>query len=131
MHVLRFSWNSIIYSYHNLTGTGTPQLKEPLGDYFLEDARPPEGAAADVVRWIDTDIMICDPMTKAMSSKKLYAALDANFWDLKQPIEAQMLAERYLDGIQLIALPGIVCRIQVVVLQLSKAHHLQVRMQPP
>ena len=48
-----------------------------------------------------------------------------------QPIEAQMLAERYLDGIQLIALPGIVCRIQVVVLQLSKAHHLQVRMQPP
>ena len=28
------SWNSIIYSYQNLTGTGTPQLKERLSVYL-------------------------------------------------------------------------------------------------
>ena len=46
------------------------------------------GNAADVVQWIDTDIMIVDPLTKAMSSEKLYKALDSDFWDLKQPIES-------------------------------------------
>ena len=59
-----------------------------LGTDFLEDGRPPKEKAADVVRWIDTDIMICDPLTKAMSSEKLYAALDTNCWDLKQQLEA-------------------------------------------
>ena len=54
----------------------------------LEDERPSRDEAADVVQWIDTDIMIVDPLTKAMSSEKLYEALDSNFWDLKQPIES-------------------------------------------
>ena len=54
----------------------------------MEDERPSREEAADVVWWIDTDIMIVDPLTKAMSSEKLYEALDNNFWDLKQPIES-------------------------------------------
>ena len=54
----------------------------------LEDERPSREEAADVVQWIDTDIMIVDPLTKAMSSEKLYEALDTNFWNLKQPIES-------------------------------------------
>ena len=54
----------------------------------MEDERPSQDEAADVVQWIDTDIMIVDPLTKAMSSEKLYQALDSNFWDLKQPIES-------------------------------------------
>ena len=60
---------------------------EELG-VCLEDERPSREKAADVVQWIDTDIMIVDPLTKAMSSEKLYEALDNNFWDLKQPIES-------------------------------------------
>ena len=35
----------------------------------LEDERPSRDEAADVVQWIDTDIMIVDPLTKAMSSE--------------------------------------------------------------
>ena len=34
--------------------------------------------------------MICAPLTKAISLEKLYAALDTNFWDPKQPIESQL-----------------------------------------
>ena len=60
----------------------------PLGDDTIEDERPPEDKAADVVPWIDTDIMLVDLMTRAMSSEKLYAALDSNYWSLKQPIES-------------------------------------------
>ena len=63
---------------------------KPLGDDSVEDERPPEDQAADVVRWIDTDIMLVDPMTKAMSSEKLYAALDTNHWSMEQPIESLM-----------------------------------------
>ena len=54
----------------------------------LEDERPSQEDAADVVQWIDTDIMIVDPLTKAMTSEKLYKALDSNFWELKQPVES-------------------------------------------
>ena len=61
---------------------------QELGDDNVEDERPPEGQAADVVRWVDTDVMLVDPMTKAMSSEKLYAALDSNSWSLEQPIES-------------------------------------------
>ena len=61
---------------------------QELGDDNVEDERPPEGQAADVVRWVDTDVMLVDPMTKAMSSEKPFEALDNNFWDMQQPIES-------------------------------------------
>ena len=47
---------------------------QPLEDDSVEDERPPEDQAADVIRWIDTDIMLVDPLTKAMSAEKLYAS---------------------------------------------------------
>ena len=34
--------------------------------------------------------MLVDPMAQAMSSEKLYAALDSNVWNLEQPIESFM-----------------------------------------
>ena len=40
------------------------------------------------MRWIDTDVMIADPLTKAMEADKLMAALDSNHWDIEQLIES-------------------------------------------
>ena len=56
---------------------GSPQLKDEI----------PENAT-DKVRWIDTDVMIADPLTKTMEPIKMVQTLDGNLWDLEQPIEA-------------------------------------------
>ena len=42
----------------------------------------------DSIRWIDTDIMLADPLTKSMAGEKLIEALRTNKWDLKQSIES-------------------------------------------
>ena len=42
--------------------------------------------ATDSVRWIDTEVMIANPLTEAMEPDKIIAALDSNFWDIEQPI---------------------------------------------
>ena len=55
----------------------SPQLKDEI----------PEGAT-DRVRWIDTDVIIADPLTKTMEPIKMVETLDSNLWDLEQPIEA-------------------------------------------
>ena len=52
----------------------------------MRDELPEE--ATDLVRWIDTDVMIADPLTKAMEPVKLIEMLDTNVWDITQPIEA-------------------------------------------
>ena len=52
----------------------------------MDDERPTEGT--DAVLWVDTDVMLADPLTKRMDAKKLWEALDSNFWDMKQPIES-------------------------------------------
>ena len=49
--------------------------------------------ATDVIRWVDTDIMACDPLTKKMEGAKLTNAMDSNYWDLRQLHEA-LLKER-------------------------------------
>ena len=56
------------------------------GDPLCEDLRPSD--ATDVVKWVDTDVMIADPLTKAMDSSKLMTALETNHWDIKQPLES-------------------------------------------
>ena len=53
---------------------------------MLEDEKPL--LATDYVRWIDTDVMIVDPMTKVMDPVKLHEALDTNTWNVKQPVES-------------------------------------------
>ena len=57
-----------------------------LADPLYEDARPTE--TTDRVQWIDTDVMIADPLTKVMDPIKLQTALDTNEWSLVQPLES-------------------------------------------
>ena len=52
----------------------------------MDDERPVE--VTDVALWVDTDVMLADPLTKRMDAKKLWEALESNFWDMKQPIES-------------------------------------------
>ena len=51
---------------------------------------PAPSIATDVIRWVDTDIMVCDPLTKRMEGAKLTNVIDSNYWDLRQPHEALM-----------------------------------------
>ena len=44
----------------------------------------------DKCRWIDTDVMLADPLTKVMEPWKLDEALESNYWSLKQPIDSIM-----------------------------------------
>ena len=61
---------------------------QEMGDPIYSDAAPSSSEATDLVRWVDTDIMLCDPMTKIMEPDKLHAALDTCYWDLRQPVES-------------------------------------------
>ena len=57
-----------------------------VGDPWLDDEMPE--LVTDYVRWVDTDVMIADPMTKVMEPDKLQEALDSNYWNFEQPIES-------------------------------------------
>ena len=59
---------------------------EARGSPTSNDEKPE--LATDMIRWIDTDCMIADPLTKVMEPVKLVEALDSNSWSLKQPIES-------------------------------------------
>ena len=59
---------------------------EEVGNPTLRGELPED--ATDVVRWIDTDVMVADPLTKTMEPVKLIEMLDTNVWDITQPIEA-------------------------------------------
>ena len=58
------------------------------GDPYDDDVRPDPKEATDKVRWIDTDVMVMDQLTKRMEPDKLWETLNANWWDIKQPIES-------------------------------------------
>ena len=59
-----------------------------MGDPTWEDNILTISEATDVIKWIDTDCMFCDPLTKAMSAHKLCVALDTNEWGIRQPVES-------------------------------------------
>jgi len=56
------------------------------GDPRMDDEKPTN--VTDIVYWVDTDVMLADPLTKKMDAKKMWDALDSNYWDMKQPIES-------------------------------------------
>ena len=58
------------------------------GDPLYEDDRPKEEELTDQIRWIDTDTMIVDPMTKVMDPVKLLTALETNVLDVQQPLDS-------------------------------------------
>ena len=55
---------------------------------MVTDALPSSNDATDVCRWVDTDCMLADALTKQMSPEKLVAAIDTNTWSLEQTIES-------------------------------------------
>ena len=44
----------------------------------------------DFLRWVDTDVLIVDPLTKRMDPEKLVRAMMEGTWNLAQPIEILM-----------------------------------------
>ena len=62
---------------------------EEEGDLFLRDERPK--IVTDNIRWIDTSVMIVDPLTKIMDPVKLIEALDNNRWNIEQPINSMIV----------------------------------------
>ena len=65
---------------------------EALGDPRLYDALPVN--PTDICHWIDTDVMICDPLTKAMKADKLLEVLATNRWRWTQSKDAKELKAR-------------------------------------
>ena len=59
---------------------------ETVGVPHIDEKRPTE--TTDSIHWIDTDIMLADPLTKAMTGEKLIEAMRTNKWNLSQPIES-------------------------------------------
>jgi hypothetical protein len=62
------------------------EVGEEIGNPTIRDDIPEK--ATDSIRWIDTDVMVADPLTKVMEPTKLLATMDSNSWDVSQPIEA-------------------------------------------
>ncbi|CAE7200469.1 GIP [Symbiodinium sp. CCMP2592] len=61
---------------------------EKAGYPFYDDYKPADDQLTDIVRWIDTDVMIADPLTKVMEPVKLVEALKTNTLDVEQPLES-------------------------------------------
>ena len=61
---------------------------EAIGAPMVTDTLPSGSDATDVCRWVDTDCMLPDALTKQMSPEKLVAAINTNTWSLEQPIES-------------------------------------------
>ena len=72
---------------------------EKAGDPFYDDYKPADDQLTDIVRWIDTDVMIADPLTKAMEPTKLLEALKTNILDVEQQRceEAGQAASKAVD----------------------------------
>ena len=61
---------------------------DDAGDPFYDDYRPANDQLTDIVKWIDTDVMIADPLTKVTEPVKLVEALETNVLDIEQPIDS-------------------------------------------
>ena len=61
---------------------------EAIDAPMVTDTLPNSSDATDVCRWVDTDCMLADALTKQMSPEKLETAINTNTWSLKQPIES-------------------------------------------
>ena len=57
-------------------------------DPMVYDDKPTFNQCTDMVMWIDTDVMIADPLTKQMDPEKLIHTLNTGRWDPAQPIES-------------------------------------------
>lgn len=78
-------------------GIGIASLRQSLwrerysgedGDPAGSDETPDSDVATGLVRWIDTDCMIADPLTKQMDPEQLIEAPDQGFGDITQPMSS-------------------------------------------
>ena len=61
---------------------------EKAGDPHEEDDRRDDKDVTETIRWIDTDVMAADPLTKVMEPIKLVHVMETNELDVKQPIDS-------------------------------------------
>jgi len=66
------------------------QIWERGGERTLEI----DHSCGDYPRWIDTSVMLADPLTKAMSSERLDATLSTGIFDMKPTAESIMIKEK-------------------------------------
>ena len=59
---------------------------DDIGDPSGEDELP--SITTDRIRWIDTDVMLADPLTKAMDGEKLVKVMNTGRWSTLQPIDS-------------------------------------------
>jgi len=60
------------------------------GDDDMADFIPPVDQATDIIRWIDTDTMPADAMTKMMDTSALVKFYTTNEWDISQAEESKL-----------------------------------------
>ena len=61
---------------------------EAIGAPMVTDTLPSSSDATDICRWVDTECLLADALTKQVSPEKLVAAINTNVWNLEQPIES-------------------------------------------
>ena len=62
---------------------------------MVTDTPPRNSDAKDVCKWVYTDCMPADALTKQMSPEKLVAAVHTHTWSSERPIECEPQAEIY------------------------------------
>ena len=53
-----------------------------------------DSSSGDYPRWIDTSVMLADPLTKTMDSERLDHAMMTGYMDLRPTKESMMIKER-------------------------------------
>ena len=66
------------------------KMGEEAEDPLYVDKKPGDSECSDLVVWVDTDVMVADPLTKQMEPDLLRDIMKNGAWSIKQPIESQM-----------------------------------------
>ena len=51
-------------------------------------------SSGDYPRWIDTSVMLADPLTKAMNCERLVATMETGSFDIRPTAESLMIKEK-------------------------------------
>ena len=63
-----------------------------MPDKRMLELKPPN--PSDIIRWIDTLVMVADCLTKAMRDDYLKSVLETNTWNFVQTAEAKAIKTR-------------------------------------
>ena len=66
------------------------QIWERGGERTLEV----DQSCGDYPRWIDTSVMLADPLTKAMAADRLVATMETGLFDIRPTAESLMIKEK-------------------------------------